>query len=172
MNRPAVLVALALLLSGACDGDGEGDEKAGPGEAAAVFALRPVIDESAPPCPKEAAEKDVDVVAERRDGKVSACLSLGPAIVDASDVRTASLGDLEGGGKSVGIALGRTGAANLDAFAARSQGKRLAIMVKGELVRAPAVRSPTFAGRIEIPGLPDDEATALFEELRARQNQS
>lgn len=172
MNRPAVLVALALLVSGACDGDGGGDEKAGPGEAAAVFALRPVIDESAPPCPKDAPQKDVDVVPERREGKVSACLSLGPPIVDASDVRTASLGDLEGGGKAVGIALGRTGATNLDGFAARSQGKRLAIMVKGKLVKAPAVRSPSFAGRIEVVGLPDAEATALFEDLRKRQNPS
>jgi preprotein translocase subunit SecD len=171
MNRRALLVAIALLVAGACGGDGDGDS-ADPTRPAAVFALRPVIEESAPPCPKDAPQEDVDIVAERRDGKVSACLSLGPAIVDAADVRTASLGDLENGGKAVGIALGRTGAANLDGFAARSQGKRLAIVVKNKLVRAPVIQSPTFAGRIEVVGLPVDEATALFEDLRARQNPS
>ena len=169
MNRLALVVVIALLGVGACGGDGD---SAPPDSPAALFALRPVIEESAPPCPKDVPDEGVDVVAERKDGKVSACLSLGPAIVDAADVRTASLGDLEGGGKAVGIALGRTGAANLDGFAARSLGRRLAIMVKAKLVKAPAIQSPTFGGRIEVVGLPDAEATALFEDLRKRQNPS
>jgi preprotein translocase subunit SecD len=103
---------------------------------------------------------------------VASCLSVGPAIVDAADVRSASLGDLEGGGKSVSIVLGRNGATNLDAFAARSMGKRIAIVVDEKLVRAPTVQSARFYGRIEVVGLPDGQATALFEDLRRRQNPS
>ncbi len=169
---PALLVAIAFLVPGACGGDGGdgGGDSADPARPSAVFALRPVIDESPPPCPKDAPGQDVEVTAEKRDGKVGACLTLGPAIVDASDVRSASLGDLDSGGKAVSIVLGRIGGINLDAFAARIQGKRLAIMVNGKLVKAPVVQSPTFAGRIEVVGLPDDEATALFEDLRKRQN--
>ena len=162
-----VLLAATLLLLAAC---GEGDSGGGP---AAVFALRPVIEESAPPCPDEAPERDLDIAAERKDGEVAACLTLGPPIVDASDVRSAALGDLpEDGGKAVSIVLGRTGATNLDSFAARALGKRLAILAEGRLVRAPVVRSPSFAGRIEVVGLSDDDATALFRKLRQYEKRS
>ncbi len=169
MTRLPFLLMVAVLAAGACGGD---DEPAAADRPAAVFALRPVVDESQPPCPKETSSPDVDVLAERQDGKVASCLSVGPAIVDAADVRSASLGDLEGGGKSVSIVLGRNGAANLDAFAARSMGKRIAIVVDEKLVRAPTVQSARFYGRIEVVGLPDGQATTLFEELRRRQNPS
>lgn len=165
--RPALLLCIALAVPSAC-----GDDSGGPDGAAAVFALRPVLEESAPPCPEQDPGEGVDVMPERRDGKVVACLTLGPAIVDAADVRSASLGDLESGDKSVGIVLGRTGSVNLDSFAARSIGKRLALMINGRVHRAPNVQSATFYGRIEVVGLPDDEATALFEDLRQRQRPS
>lgn len=169
MQRLAGLAVISLLVLGAC-----GDDGVGPGrQAAAVFALRPVVDESPPPCPEKATGKDLRIAAERKDGKVAACLTLGPAIVDASDVRSAALGDLpENGGKAVSIVLGRTGATNLDSFAARRLGKRLAILANDRFVRAPVVQSPSFAGRIEVVGLPDDDAARFFEKLRKYQNAS
>jgi preprotein translocase subunit SecD len=169
MNRPALLLSIVLAVSVACGDDGGGDSGAG---GPAVFALRPVIDVSEPPCPGKGPGDGVDVFPERRDGKVAACLTVGPPIVDAGDVRSASLGDLESGGKAVGITLGRTGSTNLDNFAARSLGKRLALMVHGRLHRAPKVQSTTFYGRIEVVGLSDEEAAALFEDLRQRQDPS
>ncbi|MGH8992302.1 MAG: SecDF P1 head subdomain-containing protein [Acidimicrobiia bacterium] len=170
MRRPALLLLCALAVPIACGDDGGG--AGGSKEAAAVFALRPVLEESEPPCSGEGSGEGVDVMPERRNGKLAACLTLGPAIVDANDVRSASLGVLESGGKSVGVTLGRTGSANLDGFAARSIGKRLALMINGRVHRAPNVQSPRFYGRIEVVGLPDDEATALFEDLRQRQSPS
>lgn len=169
MSTGRCVAVAVILIVGACGGGGEGgggNEAAEPRGPAAIFALRPVVDESEPPCEGGSGSgEEVDVVPETRDGAAAACLALGPPIVDAADVRTATLGTVASGGQAVSIVLGRTGAANLDDFATRSQGRRLAIMVHGRLVKAPTIRVPYFAGRVEVVGLPDDEATALFEEL-------
>ncbi|MGH2670026.1 MAG: hypothetical protein ACRDH5_13095, partial [bacterium] len=93
MRRPALLLLCALVVPIACGDDGGG--AGGSKEAASVFALRPVLEESDPPCSDKGSGQGVDVMPERRNGKLAACLTLGPAIVDANDVRSASLGDLE-----------------------------------------------------------------------------
>lgn len=166
--RPAGIMpaTIACFLLFACGGNGDGGRDVSTPDN--TFALRPVLEESAPPCDSDAPGKEIDVVPEFRDGAATACLTLGPAIVDASDVRTASLGNLASGGRSVSIVLGRTGGANLDDHAARSLGSRLAIVVHGKLVKAPTISLPTFAGRIEVVGLSDDEALQLFEDLQSR----
>lgn len=178
MNQRALWVVAACVLAAGCGGDGGSGGGETTGKAAHIFALRPVIGESPPPCPEEAEAADgdgggpIDVVPETGPEGARACLTLGRPLVDASDVRSASVGDLPSGGKAVSIVLGRVGAANLDQFAARSPGKRLAILVKDRLVKAPVVQNRSFAGRIEVVGLSDADATALFEDLRRGQNPS
>lgn len=162
MGRGAAIAAVLLLA--ACGGNGGGGtEEEGP---AALFALRPVLDESEPPC-GQAADDEVEILAQVSEGQTLACLTVGMAIADASDVRTASLGVLPSGRRSVSVVLGRRGATNLDQHAARRIGERLAIVVHGRVVKAPVITLPTFAGRVEVVGLPDAEAEELFRELQA-----
>lgn len=158
-----VLIA-AVVLFAACGGNG--GDRIEANDPAALFALRPVLDRSEPPC-GEASGEGVEVLAEVSEGRTIACLTVGMAIADASDVRTASLGVLPNGRRSVSVVLGRRGAANLDQHAARRLGERLAIVVHGRVVKAPVITLPTFAGRVEVVGLPDAEAEQLFRELKA-----
>lgn len=162
MNRAWVAagVLVALAATGAC---GDGDNEGGAATPTA-FALRPVLATSEPPCPDDSATEGADVLPEIKDGKTEACLQLGPAIVETADVQSAALGR-HLGGVSVSVVLGRTGSANLDDFAARSVGKRLAIVVHGKVVRAPAVQTKSFLGRVEVVGLSEDEAEQLLAEL-------
>lgn len=163
MGRRALVVAVLLLA--ACGGNGGGGAEEAE-DPAALFALRPVLDASEPPC-EEASDEGVEVLAEVSEGRTVACLTVGMAIADTSDVRTASLGVLPSGRRSVSVVLGRRGAANLDQHAARRLGDRLAIVVHGRVVKAPVITLPTFAGRVEVVGLPDAEAEELFRELKA-----
>lgn len=155
---------MAVLLVAACGGGGGGDTAED--DPAALFALRPVVDESKPPC-EEVPDDDVEILAEESEGGTVSCLAVAPAIVDASDVRTASLSVLASGRRSVSVVLGRRGSVNLDQHAARRLGERLAIVVHGRLVKAPTITLPTFAGRVEVVGLPDAEAEEFFRELEA-----
>jgi preprotein translocase subunit SecD len=147
------LLAAALLLA-ACGG--EDGKKSSPG----LFEIRPVLGTPSPPC-GDGQAKGVVVLPDS-----GACLELGPPIVDADDVRSATLDEPGRERPTVYIVLGRTGAATLDDFAARSLGKRLAIIVKGRLVNAPTVEAPAFIGRVAVSGLPRVEATDLAEALR------
>ena len=159
MRRP--LLALLLCVAGlACGGgDDSGDRS--------LLELRPVLTAPAPPCPAEPAKEDEVVVLPLTspDGKVSECLELGRAIVDATDVRSASVGNTPAGGPALSVVLGQTGSANLDGFAERNQGKRLAILVDGNVVSAPEVRFPSFAGRVQVTGLPQEKTDDLFRRL-------
>ena len=149
----ALALAAALGVLGAC---GDGDD-AGSAEGVEPFALRPVLAESRPPCAK-------GLFPERKDGETVGCLELGPAIVDTGDVRSAALGRTPGG-PSVSVVLGQVGSANLDDFAGRSMGKRLAILVDGRVVRAPAIQTASFIGRVEVVGLSEEEAEKLLKDL-------
>lgn len=150
---------LLLVLAVACGGDDDGG-------TAGLLQLRPVLDSTSPPCEEGSAEGGELVAAEQKDGEVVACLRLAEPIVDATDVRSATLDEGPAGRPAVNAVLGRTGSADLDRFAERSQGKRLAIVVNGELVNAPTIQFPSFAGRIQVAGLPEAQTTDLFEQLQ------
>jgi preprotein translocase subunit SecD len=156
------LLALLLCIAGlACDkGDDSGERS--------LLELRPVLAATAPPCPAaKAPKKDEPVVLPLMspDGKVAECLELGRTIVDADDVRSATVGDTAGGSPALSVVLGGVGSANLDGYAQRNQGQRLAIVVDGNLVNAPTVRFTSFAGRVQVTGLSKEKTDDLFRRL-------
>ena len=61
--------------------------------------------------------------------------------------------------------LGGVGSANLDGYAQRNQGKRLAILAQGELVSAPVLQFTSFAGRVQVTGLSKEKTDDLFQRL-------
>lgn len=158
--RRAVLVLLLGVAGLACDkSDDPGDRS--------LLELRPVLAATSPPCPAEAPKKDELVVLPLTspDGTVAECLELGRAIVDAKDVRSATVGDTPGGGPALSVVLGEVGSANLDGYAQRNQGQRLAIVADGNLVSAPVVRFTSFAGRVQVTGLSKKKTDDLFRRL-------
>jgi preprotein translocase subunit SecD len=155
----AASLALVLCVVGlACD---KGDDSAG----GSLLELRPVLAANPPPCPTKALKKDELVLPRSTDGKVAECLELGRPIVDADDVRSATVADTPGGDPALSVVLGAVGSANLDGFAQRNQGKRLAIVADGDLVSAPEVRFTSFAGRVQVTGLSKEKTDDLFRRL-------
>lgn len=154
----AALVAAGLCAAGAGCGndDGSGDRS--------LLELRPVVSVTAPPC----ATKDLDdgelVLPLGGDGKTE-CLQLALPIVDASDVRSATVGETPSKEPALSVVLGGAGSADLDGFAQRNLGDRLAIVTDGYLVSAPVVRSTSFAGRIQVTGLSKEKTDDLFRRL-------
>jgi preprotein translocase subunit SecD len=63
------------------------------------------------------------------------------------------------------VVLGAVGGTNLDGYAERNQGKRLAIVTRGRLVSAPVLQFTSFAGRVQVTGLSRDDTQDLFERL-------
>ena len=93
------------------------------------------------------------------------CLELGPPLVDAKDVRSATVAETPSGEPALSVVLGGVGSSNLDGFAQRNQGKRLAIVVEGGLVSAPVLQFTSFAGRIQVTGLSKEKTDDLFRRL-------
>jgi preprotein translocase subunit SecD len=156
--RRAVLALVLCVAGPACGtGDDSGDRR--------LLELRPVLAATPPPCPDKAPKGDeVVVLPLTTDGKVE-CLELGRAIVDAKDVRSATVADTPGGAPALSVVLGATGSTNLDGYAQRSQGQRLAIVTDGTVVSAPVVRFTSFAGRVQVTGLSKEKTDDLFRRL-------
>jgi preprotein translocase subunit SecD len=153
-------VALCLCAGGAaCNKDDDSADQS-------LLELRPVVAANPPPCPAKASKKDAALVLPlTADGKVAECLELGRPIVDAKDVRSATVGETPSKEPALSVVLGGIGSANLDGFAQRSQGQRLAIVADGTLVSAPAMRSSSFAGRVQVTGLSKEQTDDLFRRL-------
>src|SRR5918996_1516111 len=161
MTRLAgALLALALCAAPACNTDGDKADRA-------LLELRPVVATNPPPCPTKAPKKDELVLPLTADGKVAECLQLAPPIVDAKDVRSATVAETPAKEPALSVVLGGVGSANLDGFAQRNQGQRLAIVTEGRLVSAPVVQFSSFAGRIQVTGLSKEKTDDLFRRLNA-----
>jgi preprotein translocase subunit SecD len=156
-RRPAaLLLALGVGVIGAgCNDDGD---------EGSLLELRPVVSSNAPPCPSKAPRNDELVVPLTADGKTE-CLELGRPIVDAKDVRSATVAETPAKEPALSVVLGGIGSAHLDGFAQRNQGQRLAIMADGKLVNAPVVRFTSFAGRVQVTGLSKEKTEDLFRRL-------
>jgi preprotein translocase subunit SecD len=154
------LLALVLCLTSGCGGDDDAEERR-------LLELRPVLATSPLPCPTGPEEGKGLVLPLEADDKAAECLELGEPIVDGRDVRSATVAKTPGGAPALSVVLGSVGSANLDGFAGRNQGKRLAILAAGEVVSAPEVRFPSFAGRIQVTGLSQEETDDLFRRLNA-----
>ncbi len=156
--RCAVLALVICVAGPACDkGDDSADRR--------LLELRPVLAATPPPCPDKAPTKDELVVLPLASEGKAECLELGRPIINATDVRSASVGNTPAGAPAVSVVLGSVGSANLDGFAQRNQGKRLAILVDGNVVSAPEVRFSSFAGRVQVTGLPQERTDDLFRRL-------
>jgi preprotein translocase subunit SecD len=153
-----VLLALGLCAAPACNKDGDTADRA-------LLELRPVVATNPPPCPTKAPKKDELVLPRAADGKVAECLQLAPPIVDAKDVRSATVAETPAKEPALSVVLGGVGSANLDGFAQRNQGQRLAIVTEGQLVSAPVLQFSSFAGRIQVTGLSKEKTDALFRRL-------
>lgn len=152
------LLALGLCTVPACNKDGGKADRA-------LLELRPVVATNPPPCPKKAPKKEELVLPLTADGKVAECLQLARPIVDAKDVRSATVAETPAKEPALSVVLGGVGSANLDGFAQRNQGQRLAIVTDGQLVNAPVVRFSSFAGRIQVTGLSKEKTDELFRRL-------
>jgi preprotein translocase subunit SecD len=69
------------------------------------------------------------------------------------------------GAPALSVVLGGAGGADLDGFAQRNRGERLAIVVDGEIVSAPVVNFTSFAGRVQVTGLSEERTQNLFRRL-------
>ena len=156
LRLPVALLALGLCAAGAaCNDDGNSE--------ASLVELRPVLAANPPPCPTKAPKNEL-VLPKTTDGKQE-CLELGKPIVDAEDVRSASVGETASKEPALSIVLGKVGGTNLDGFAKANQGKRLAILADGELVSAPVLNLSSFAGRVQVTGLSKEKTDDLFRRL-------
>jgi preprotein translocase subunit SecD len=157
-QRVAVaLVALGVMAAGG--GCSDDDDSAG-----RLLELRPVVSSNPAPCPSKAPAKD-ELVLPLTSGDKTECLELGRPVVDARDVRSATVGETPAKEPALSVVLGAIGGANLDGFAARNQGQRLAIVADGQLVSAPVVQFASFAGRIQVTGLSKEKTGDLFRRL-------
>jgi preprotein translocase subunit SecD len=162
--RSARCAVAALLALGLC-GAGAGCNKKSGDAQASLVELRPVLASNPPPCPSKAPKKGELVRPRSVDGTVAECLELGHPIVDAKDVRSATVAETPAHEPALSIVLGGVGSANLDGFAQRNQGKRLAILADGTLVSAPVVQFSSFAGRVQVTGLSKEKTDDLFRRL-------
>jgi preprotein translocase subunit SecD len=154
----ALLLAFGLCITAAACRKSDSAERS-------LLELRPVLASNPPPCATEAPKKGELVRPKTSDGKVTECLELGPPIVDAKDVRSATVAETPSGEPALSVVLGGVGSSNLDGFAQRNLGKRLAIVVQGGLVSAPVVQYSSFAGRIQVTGLSKEKTDDLFRRL-------
>jgi len=164
LRRTRLIAAVLALGIGAT---GAGCKKGGGSADKALLELRPVLQSSPPPCPTKA-PKHVQLVLPKNgdDGKVAECLQLDKPLVDATDVRSATVADTPAGEPALSVVLGAIGSANLDGYAERNQGKRLAIVTRGRLVSAPVLQFTSFAGRIQVTGLSKADTDDLFQRFK------
>jgi len=153
-------VVLCLCAAGAACNKDHGDAA-----DQSLLELRPVVAANPPPCPAKPSAKGLLMLPRSDAGKVAECLELGGPIVTAKDVRSATVGETPAKEPALSVVLGATGSMNLDAFAQRSQGKRLAIVADGTLVNAPVVQFSSFAGRVQVTGLSKEKTDDLFRRL-------
>jgi len=154
----AALLALALGSTGAACKKSDSADRA-------LLGLRPVLASKPPPCATKAPKKGQLVLPKSSDGKVAECLELDKPIVDAKDVRSATVAETPAGEPALSVVLGAVGSGNLDGYAQRHQGQRLGIVTRGRLVSAPVLQFTSFAGRIQVTGLSKPETDDLFQRL-------
>jgi preprotein translocase subunit SecD len=157
-------LAAAVLVLGLC-GAGAACKKNGDSASRRLLELRPVLASTPPPCASKAPKKGELMLGKSADGKIAECLELGQPVIDAKDVRSATVGETPAKEPALSIVLGGIGSANLDGFAQRNQGKRLAIVADGTLVSAPVLQFSSFAGRIQVTGLSKEKTDDLFRRL-------
>jgi hypothetical protein len=121
--------------------------------------------------PEDCTEDDLDPSADvglvGRDGQVH---QLGPAFADASDVSTAEAVRLATGEWAVEIQLDLDATAALEAATEEAAGAfaprdRIAAVLDGDVVSAPAVQEPITSGSFQVTGLGEEGSALLAAEL-------
>ena len=155
----AAVLALGLGVTGAACKHGRGSAEK------ALLELRPVLASNPPPCAAKAPKSGQLVLLKTSEGQPGECLQLDKPLVDATDVRSATVAETPAREPALSVVLGAVGSANLDGYAQRNQGKRLAIVTRGRLVSAPVLQFTSFAGRIQVTGLSKADTDDLFGRL-------
>lgn len=135
VRRKAARTFGALAAWGAC---GE-DEPTRP--AAPVLELRPIVSSSPAPCAGGGLAFEEE------------CLVVGPAAVDGDDVAAAHLGSNPPGPPALAVDFTATGDAAYRRLAEAQLGRRIAVVVDGEVVAAPTVQDARSSGGIVLPGV-------------------
>jgi preprotein translocase subunit SecD len=162
-TRAARLAATILALG--FGATGAGCKHGGGSAEKALLELRPVLSSKPPPCAAKAPKSGQLVVLKTSEGQPGECLQLDKPIVDATDVRSATVAETPAGEPALSVVLGAVGSGNLDGYAQRNQGKRLAIVTRGRVVSAPELQYSSFAGRIQVTGLSKADTDDLFGRL-------
>jgi preprotein translocase subunit SecD len=165
MTTPRTVRLAAAVLALGVGATGAGCKKGHGSADRALLELRPVLASNPPPCATKAPKSGQLVLPQTTDGKVTECLQLDKPLVDAKDVRSATVAETPAKEPALSVVLGAVGSANLDGYAQRNQGKRLAIVARGRLVSAPVLQFTSFAGRIQVTGLSKADTDDLFQRL-------
>lgn len=128
----AAAVALGLVVAGCGGDDGSSDD----GPSPALLQMRPVIDADVAPCTPPAVAFDTE------------CLTLGPVEVDAKMVEAVT----PGGPGEVRIRFSTAGLVKYNQAAADSGLRRVAVLVDGALVAAPAVQGIPLDPEVVVTG--------------------
>lgn len=149
-------MCLALVLPAGCS---HGTTKQDP----SFFTIRPVTRQTPPPCTSPA-------LAEERDGQAVGCYELGPAQVDATDVKSAALvTEPRTGTDEVEFTLTPNGTERFNALARSvGLGGQAAIVVDGMVVNAPRFSTTDFPGKGVVTGLATDRANRLVQRFNHR----
>ncbi len=132
------------------------------------FPIRPIEGRLTPPCDAGPIDPAAQVLAETRDGRVVGCVRLGPAMVAADDVATATARQ----GRTaleweVEFTLSKEGAARFGGWTrAVGTGGEIAILVDGRVVSTPRLASPSVSVTGAVTGLDEQTARRLAARLR------
>ena len=127
---------------------------------ASFITIRPVIRELPPPCAPPA-------LTEKRDGLAVGCFEVGPAEVDASDVKSAAVvTDRATNLPAVEFSLSSTGTDRFNSMARMvGVGGQAAFVVDGVVVSAPHFDTTDFPGNGVVTGLDGAQAAQLVKRL-------
>jgi hypothetical protein len=163
-RRGFALLVLVFGLLLACCGDGEQGIVKATKLDPELLTIHPVLSETPPPCSSPTSAGNVVLKVEK--GKPDTCLALGASELTARDLRKVVLQEaISGGEVEVALELNEAGTERFSRLAAKSVGRRLAILTKGTLLSAPVVQSPDMEGRIIISGISRDAAADLVRQL-------
>lgn len=150
------LVCASLVLLAGCRGAARQPDPS-------YFTIRPVTSEFTPPCAPPA-------LAEQHDGQAVRCYDVGPAGVDARDVKSATvIVDPRTGQHAVEFDLSPRGTERFNTLARTvGVGGLAAIVVDGVVVSTPRFDTTQFPGKGRVTGLDAGQAERLTHRLNGR----
>jgi len=110
--------------------------------------------------------EDHQILLERRASDWRTYYVFSQSHVDNADLRSADQTSSDKGDPEVSVELNPSGAQRLSALTERSVGRKLALVLEGQIVTAPVIIGKIGAGRLRITLGPRDNAFALQKEAK------